>query len=549
MRRFVGGDAPLQVKIRKLPEVEERPKLGLGRGKTQYTHYDVCVNGDEYVIVKSQQQVEELARLLELEVFHVSLPSLQQRSPRGGQASPATDEYLAAVAEAAGQLSESKALRTFLSTNVAPAETGKFWDADYRKRGWLSKKKGERAKLQRRYCVLKCGALYYFKHEGDLNPLGSIRLDLVEVLPYRSEGGSAGFTLQGGRKQNPRTFVAETQPECDRWVSEVRAAKAAQEKSISVQGILNATVSEGRNLSAHNVLVQMVAESQQYSSNVAQKCAGNPTWAMHPASFQITSHRKFLYLVAWEQPAAPLGAPSCLGEISLPIGELAAAKKGQLDAWIPLCPQKFLQSAAGELHVQIDYTFAPDEKTLEEEHRLLQLNYDTAHTALDWFAQHPESARHEGLFRVPGRLVAMQAMWEAAQRDGPGLACLGQEPAVDDVGGLLKMCLRNVRVPLFPYEIFEAVCALNPEDKGFAASMDKLVAAHVNAEAQRLLTRLLRFLKDLSRQEEFNKMSPANLAVVFGPALLRQEEDSLELLYFLPKINTIVKKLIETTQT
>jgi hypothetical protein len=40
-------------------------------------------------------------------------------------------------------------------------------------------------------------------------------------------------------------------------------------------------------------------------------------------------------------------------------------------------------------------------------------------------------------------------------------------------------------------------------------------------------------------------MSCANLSVVFGPALLREEEDSLDLLYYLPKINAVCKKLIE----
>lgn len=32
---------------------------------------------------------------------------------------------------------------------------------------------------------------------------------------------------KGGRKQNPRTFVTENQPECDRWVAEIRSIKVA----------------------------------------------------------------------------------------------------------------------------------------------------------------------------------------------------------------------------------------------------------------------------------------------------------------------------------
>lgn len=65
-----------------------------------------------------------------------------------------------------------------------------------------------------------------------------------------------------------------------------------------------------------------MAEAQQYSTNVASKSGGNPTWTTLPASFQITSNRKFVYCLVWEQPAG-LGSPTCLGEVSIPVGELA----------------------------------------------------------------------------------------------------------------------------------------------------------------------------------------------------------------------------------
>lgn len=549
MRRVVGDT--LRVAIRKLPDFEERQKAGLGRGKTRYSYFETSLNGDTFVIVKSQQQIEELANLLRLEVFHVTLPPLPgARSPRGGGGGGMTpaDEYLVALAAMAGDLADSKTLRMFLTSNVAPAERGqmgKFWETDVRKRGWLAKKKGERAKLQRRYCVLKFGALYYFKTESDLNPAGSIRLDLVEVTLYHDADNRVGFTLQGGRKHNPRTFVTENQAECDRWIAEVRAINAAHEMCISVQGVLNVTVSEGRNLAAQNVYIQVLAESQQYTSNVAAKCAGNPTWPSHPASFQISSNRKFLYCLAWEQPNAALASPSCLGEVSIPIGDLAAINRGRFDTWVPICPQRFLQSATGELHIVVDYTFVADEKSREEQHRLVELNHQTVRLAIEWFSANSEAMQQEGLFRVPGRLLAIQDMWEAILRQGPAPEVLSGA-STDDIGGLLKMCLRNVSVPLFPFECFEEVCGLNPEDKSFLPTIREIVARALSPSAQSLLGDLLVFLRAVASHEAVNKMSTANLAVVFGPALLREEEDSLELLYYLPKINACTKKLIET---
>ena len=556
MRRLVGDS--LVVSINKTSDYEERSvKAGLGRKTVRYAFYEVTVNGDSYVLCKSPAQVEELASLLRLEIFHVPLPVLSApRSPRsggGGGGQSTADEYLTALCALAPQIGENKTFRTFLSTNVAPPGRNlRFWDQDVRKKGWLDKKKGERAKLQRRFCCLKFGTLYYFKSEDDINPAGSIRLDLVEVSFFRDPEGRVGFSLQGGRKHNPRTFITENQPECDRWVAEIRAIKAAHEKAISVQGVLTLNISEGRNLNAQNVFVQAFAESQQHSSNVAVKCTGNPTWTSIATSFQITSNRKFVHCMVWDQPSAALASPTCLGEVSIPVSDIASSNKGHFEMWVPICPQKFLQSAAGEIHLSIDYAFIPDEKTLEEQHRMVELNHATVEKVMDWFRAHPAALKQEGLFRIPGRLLAVQAMWDAiaaAKSSDFSMEAVVGDNSVEDIGGLLKMCLRNISIPLFPFECFEKVCGLNPEDKNFLASVREVVQHELSESARRVLRKLLVFLKDVAAHEEENKMSSANLSVVFGPALLREQEDSLDLLFYLPKINSVVKKMIENANS
>ncbi len=66
-------------------------------------------------------------------------------------------------------------------------------------------------------CVTVCmqwKSLYYFESDKDMTPLGSIRLDLVEVDHYKAAKGapgpSTGFTLVGGKKVHPRTFLCDT---------------------------------------------------------------------------------------------------------------------------------------------------------------------------------------------------------------------------------------------------------------------------------------------------------------------------------------------------
>jgi hypothetical protein len=84
------------------------------------------------------------------------------------------------------------------------------------------------------------------------------------------------------------------------------------------------------------------------------------------------------------------------------------------------------------------------------------------------------------------------------------------------------MCLRNVRgcsvvvlvelfvnkvtSPVFPFEIFEAVCGLNPEDKSFPASISAIVKKSLTKSGQSLLVNLLQFMREVAKYEEFNKV-------------------------------------------
>ncbi len=214
--------------------------------------------------------------------------------------------------------------------------------------------------------------------------------------------------------------------------------------------------------------------------------------------------------------------------------------KGKFDQWVPLCPQTFLQSACGEIHISVDYTFIPDEKTLEDQLRLVELNYQTVGLVIDWFGSHPEALRVEGLFRVPGRLLAMQEIWNSILQNGPVESCLGKETErifacffdayfcresirgrywriVENVFAKCELscfgflffhliALKKVTTPVFPFETFEAVCALNAEDKGFSAAISDIVKKSFSPSAQKVLVKLLQFLREVAKYEEYNKV-------------------------------------------
>ncbi len=68
------------------------------------------------------------------------------------------------------------------------------------------------------------------------------------------------------------------------------------------------------------------------------------------------------------------------------------------------------------------------------------------------------------------------------------------------------MCLRNMPVPLFPFDTFEAICALNVEDKTFPAAINEIVKKSLTPSARSVLVDLLAFLRDVSKEEEYNKV-------------------------------------------
>ncbi|KAJ2285862.1 hypothetical protein IWW55_007137, partial [Coemansia sp. RSA 2706] len=130
--------------------------------------------------------------------------------------------------------------------------------------------------------------------------------------------------------------------------------------------------------------------------------------------------------------------------------------------------------------------------------------------------------RTEGLFRVPGDadVVAMTRLRiEAGQLDLSHV----QDPNVP--ASLLKEWLRDLAEPLVPETLYEQ-CVSAPHDPGTALS----VLALMPEASMRVLKFLLRFLAGLLQPsvQARTKMSASNLALVFGPTLLRNPANDLK---------------------
>ncbi|KAI8803271.1 hypothetical protein BJ742DRAFT_829960 [Cladochytrium replicatum] len=100
------------------------------------------------------------------------------------------------------------------------------------------------------------------------------------------------------------------------------------------------------------------------------------------------------------------------------------------------------------------------------------------------------------------------------------------EPDINVCAALLKLYLRELHNPLIPfdhYDRFIEVARVEDRDERLLRLRDTI---YMLPEPNfRALETLLRHLQRVAEYSHINKMEPANLAIVFGPSLLRTSED------------------------
>uniref|UniRef100_A0AAY4C7P0 Uncharacterized protein n=1 Tax=Denticeps clupeoides TaxID=299321 RepID=A0AAY4C7P0_9TELE len=132
---------------------------------------------------------------------------------------------------------------------------------------------------------------------------------------------------------------------------------------------------------------------------------------------------------------------------------------------------------------------------------------------------------HEGIFRVPGLQVEIMSLRDAFERGEDPLA--GGMSDIDSVACVLKLYFRGLEKPLFPEESFTPLMECVSVEK----EMEKVgqIRAVVSTYPEPLVVvmrYLFAFLNHVSQYSDENMMQPYNLAVCFGPSLVRGPEDA-----------------------
>ncbi|XP_054618335.1 unconventional myosin-IXb isoform X2 [Dunckerocampus dactyliophorus] len=129
----------------------------------------------------------------------------------------------------------------------------------------------------------------------------------------------------------------------------------------------------------------------------------------------------------------------------------------------------------------------------------------------------------EGLYRKSGSACRARELHQIMEMD-PEAACLENYP-IHTVAGLLKRWLRELPDPLMTFCLYkDFLHAVEfPERaeriRAVYQTVDELPLANYNT-----LERLIFHLVRVANEEDYNKMSPSSLAIVFAPCILRSPD-------------------------
>lgn len=150
---------------------------------------------------------------------------------------------------------------------------------------------------------------------------------------------------------------------------------------------------------------------------------------------------------------------------------------------------------------------------------------------------------HEGIFRVPGSQSEVNNIRDAFERGEDPLT--DSECDIDSVAGVLKLYFRDLEKPLIPEEYFSQLMeCVQIENMAESAAQMKLVVSSFPRPLIIVMRYLFAFLHHVSQYSDENMMQPYNLAVCFGPSLLRCGVESGEAVTLQPQINALVKSMI-----
>ncbi|XP_055589665.1 uncharacterized protein LOC129741867 isoform X2 [Uranotaenia lowii] len=135
-----------------------------------------------------------------------------------------------------------------------------------------------------------------------------------------------------------------------------------------------------------------------------------------------------------------------------------------------------------------------------------------------------------GIYRIPGNTAAISQLTEQVNR-GMDETTL-KDPKWEDVNvvsSLLKSFIRNLPEPLIPADLYQSFIQVDKLISGQQRLIElKQLLKRIPVYNYETLKHLMRHLSVISTNALVNLMDPRNMAIVFGPSVVRSANESLE---------------------
>ncbi|XP_062871913.1 rho GTPase-activating protein 4a [Trichomycterus rosablanca] len=148
---------------------------------------------------------------------------------------------------------------------------------------------------------------------------------------------------------------------------------------------------------------------------------------------------------------------------------------------------------------------------------------------------------HEGIFRISGSQLEVNRLRDVFEKGDDPLE--GEVCDMDSVACVLKLYFRGMENPLFPKDSFDKLMECGRiEDEAEKVAQLKAVILSYPSPVIVVMRYLFAFLHHISQYSDENMMQPYNVAVCFGPSLIRAPEDADAAA--MQHINALVKTII-----
>jgi len=162
-----------------------------------------------------------------------------------------------------------------------------------------------------------------------------------------------------------------------------------------------------------------------------------------------------------------------------------------------------------------------------------------------WIDKH--ALKEVGLFRIPGdtfEVNKLKAMYDAAERGSIDLEAAGLD-SPHTIAGLLKLYVRELPQPLLLYRFYTTFIKVQKNhDKEKRTANLRILIKGLPKHNKDLLLFVMKFLSKVAQNSDINMMNIDNLALVWGPNLLRPDKDDHNTVFESSYVNQIITTLI-----